>query len=122
MADWRHTHVKCCGTQRAKTLAVGVLRRLEAPTITSAPVPAAILISSTPSPKGMACCALAHMSFCRALVADWCRAHVNRLIRVEARSANLHCGTVNGNGAWNLSLSVFQTMSHFQTESSERLK
>jgi len=41
MADWRHTHVKCCDAPRAKTLAVGTLRRLAAPTITSAPVPAA---------------------------------------------------------------------------------
>ena len=44
--------------------------------------------------------------------------------RVEARCrrANLHCGTVNGNGAWNLSLSVFQAMSQFQILCSERLK
>ena len=43
--------------------------------------------------------------------ADWRRAHVNRLL-----------GTVNGNGAWNLSLSVLQAMSHFRTQRSERLK
>ena len=41
LADWRHTHVECCFAPRAKTLAVGALRRLAAPTITSAPVPAA---------------------------------------------------------------------------------
>ena len=57
---------------------------LAVPTIISAPVPAAILISSTPSPKRMACWALAHVSICLALVADWRRAKVNRLFRVEA--------------------------------------
>ena len=60
-------HMKCRGAPHAKTLAVGALA---APTITSAPVPAAILISSTPSPKRMACWALAHVSFCTALAAD----------------------------------------------------
>ena len=62
--------------------------------------------------------------FCQALAVDWRRAHVKRLFRVEVccQRANFHCGTLNGNGAWNLSLSVFQAMSHFQTQSSERLK
>ena len=54
---------------------------LAAPTITSAPLPAAMLISSTLSPTRMARWARAHhdMSFCLALAAEWHSAHVNCL-------------------------------------------